>query len=129
MLILVNMTQLIGVTLIMLILDKGTQFIGVINSDKFSNNLFRIRRRTQYIKERKPQPNSSFVKRQFQREKKKEKTKTLSKREITYRMGVRLNVAAMTLLVLFASHANAQVFDVTANGAKPNADSTQVSPN
>ncbi|EXC34926.1 hypothetical protein L484_020043 [Morus notabilis] len=40
-------------------------------------------------------------------------------------MGVRLNVAAMTLLVLFASHANAQVFDVTANGAKPNADSTQ----
>lgn len=77
MLILVNMTQLIGVTLIMLILDKGTQFIGVINSDKFSNNLFRIRRRTQYIKERKPQPNSSFVKRQFQREKKKRENKNV----------------------------------------------------
>lgn len=42
-------------------------------------------------------------------------------------MGLKLNVTGLALLVLFASHANAQIFDVTAKGAKPNADSTQVS--
>ncbi|GMN27831.1 hypothetical protein TIFTF001_001810, partial [Ficus carica] len=40
-------------------------------------------------------------------------------------MGLKLNVTGLVLLVLFASHAHAQVFDVTANGAKPGADSTQ----
>ena len=44
-------------------------------------------------------------------------------------MGLKLNVTVVALLVLFASHANSQVFDITKNGAHPNSDSTQVRPN
>lgn len=40
-------------------------------------------------------------------------------------MGLKLNVTALALLVLFSFPSNAQVFDVTENGAKPDADSTE----
>lgn len=41
-------------------------------------------------------------------------------------MGLKSNVTFIALVVLFALHANAQVFDITKQGAKPGADSTKV---